>query len=246
MNDKSTDSVSDPALAALYRQISTESPPPALDERILADASAPTASASNWQPLLAMAASVVIAVLVGRELDLAGPTASSAVEATYDAQANEKVRTDADTPDAFKVGDTASTNAEAGPANINLDAAASRAGTAQALAEQAAERAEREQADGPWHQPASEAAVADDAAADRSSTPALRRAAPSAAVVRQLRETSFADIDDLDCDPETASETVLVRCWQALIDAGRDGDAAALATVARARFPDLELAEDTE
>ncbi len=248
------------ALSALYRKISTERSPAALDARVLAAARSVDRPRTTWQPMLAMAASVVVAVSVGLQLDLTPPP---------------------DVADTLRQELDMAPQPEAAPRfdqDVSLDAAAGRVPATQELMEAAESRAaektrqrlgpsddtqrrseaglEREAALAPVAAPAVRDAQADDATA--ADTLAKRVDAEQAAPVAAQRNAVAAEqpstaafsaaglraadaTESLPCAAETDGHAALVACWQVLREADRDDDVAQLETIMLRRFPNLPL-----
>lgn len=236
MNNDST--TRDPALTALYRRVTTESCPESVDAAVLAAAKRPPQSTRQWQPALAMAASVVLAFMVGRELDLdAGGAPASNAEApaaTFD------ISEPAAAPSELAILSEEVTSDDGAP--ISLDSAAPSPESIRSDLRRAAERTEQE-LDAELGEAMSTAAPAE----YRQSMAAPELAAPPAdPLASRLREAAAVGLDADTCDPETSPANALRRCWQARLEAGRAEDAAVLRAAFERRFPTLELGIDPD
>ena len=236
MNNDST--TRDPALTALYRQIATEPCPESVDAAVLAAARQPPQSARQWQPALAMAASVLLAFMVGRELDLdPGVTPASNAEAPATKfDISEPVAA----PSELAIQSEEAARDDGAP--ISLDSVAPSPDSIRSDLRRAAERTEQE-LDAELGEAMSTAAPAE----YRQSVAAPELAAPPAgALASRLREAAAAGLDADTCDPETSPANALRRCWRARLEAGRAEEAAVLRAAFERRFPTLELGIDPD
>ena len=234
MNNQTPEPLSDNALGELYRRVADERCPDDVDAAVLRLASDATAG-WRWQPLMAMAASVVVAVLVGRELDLPRPSAPAVTNDRPSAAAPADARAISPAPSFDD--ETA----------VVLDSLRPDAASVQQRVREAAERAEDE-VDAALAAP--ELARQSDLlgeAASRSLGANARgvRSAPDPQLAEELREADYAAITEGGCDAQRSALADLVACYEVLVTAGRDKEAEALLDALRQRFPDVERPEWT-
>ncbi|MEM8982057.1 MAG: hypothetical protein AAGC71_03460 [Pseudomonadota bacterium] len=240
----------DPDLSALYRRISTETTPPELDESVLRYATARQPTASRWRPALAMAASVVVAVGVGRTL-LNDETAliASAPEPRTESVATESTDADESIAPAATVQRASNTvavrqeitaddlrganDARPTPQQLRLDSAVERSGAVQQLNEAARER---------------EADIDRGAFSDALDAPAMHaarlKAPPDPALAALLREVDFASLSNGPCDTEVASAGRLTECWRAARELGDQRAAGELEAAIKRRLPSADWPEE--
>ena len=232
MNDKTPETLSDPALSALYRRISTETCPDTVNDTVLRAAGERTRP--RWQVPLAMAATIVVAAMVGREInDSAGVAAPTAADTASEPPA--VAIESAPQPAMFENGEDR---------RVSLDALRPDPAAVRQQVQAASERAEQEVDAGLMAGPLDDAAPERAAAAPEQSRAAGRsrlQAPPDPALAERLSEASFADLAETECAADSDSLDALVVCWRALSDAGRKTEAETLRKAIQQRFPEAVL-----
>ncbi|MEM1263196.1 MAG: hypothetical protein AAGH76_12425 [Pseudomonadota bacterium] len=264
MNEQTPDELRDPRLSALYQRISTETAPRTLDDAVLSQALTQRTTSSRWRPAVAMAASVVVAVGVGRaflnEEGVSVAAVPEPVTAMAESDSTKAEPTHAETAEllyrSIERRDTylpeqqeiTVDDLSAGPPDVpatpmRLDTAAERGDVSRQLQEAARERAA--DIDREAFSQALEPAL--DQVAVPTAVAARLQAPPDPAVAQLLREVDFANLSSGPCATETAAAAQLVDCWRAAVQLDDQPAISALRTAIKRRLPAADWpAEFTE